>query len=260
MANLPRSFLTLNAIKTAHIIAGEGPPILFLHGWGAHSGLIWPLAERMINLGYTAYALDLPGFGHSDEPPQAWSVGDYAEFVVDYLEAHKLSKVYLFGHSFGGRLGIILGATCGKRIIKMALADSAGVITPTPLWKKMRLALYKSVREGLYNVGATRVADALRMWYGQKYGSTDYQNVSGLMRETFIKVVNQDLLPYARQIQVPTLLFWGSEDNDTPLWQGQLLEKTIPDAGLVIHVGAGHYSYLDKLPETARVMDYFFKQ
>jgi pimeloyl-ACP methyl ester carboxylesterase len=72
-------------------------------------------------------------------------------------------------------------------------------------------------------------------------------------------VVNEDLLPYAARVTVPTLLFWGDQDKDTPLWQGELLEKTIPDAGLIVHKGAGHYSYLDRLADTVRVMDYFFK-
>jgi pimeloyl-ACP methyl ester carboxylesterase len=80
------------------------------------------------------------------------------------------------------------------------------------------------------------------------------------MRNTFVKVVNEDLLPYAARIKVPTLLLWGDRDEDTPLWQGQLLEKTIPDAGLVVFEGAGHYSYLDRLGETVRILDHFFKQ
>jgi pimeloyl-ACP methyl ester carboxylesterase len=46
---------------------------------------------------------------------------------------------------------------------------------------------------------------------------------------------------------------------DTPLSQGKLLEQLIPDAGLVIWEGAGHYSYLERLADTARVMDHFLK-
>ena len=58
---------------------------------------------------------------------------------------------------------------------------------------------------------------------------------------------------------MPTLLFWGDQDMDTPLSQGKLLEQLIPDAGLVIWEGAGHYSYLERLADTARVMDHFLK-
>jgi len=60
-----------------------------------------------------------------------------------------------------------------------------------------------------------------------------------VLRETLVKVVNEDLLPYAARVSRPTLLFWGDQDHDTPIAQGQLLEKTIPDAGLVVFDGAG---------------------
>ena len=80
-----------------------------------------------------------------------------------------------------------------------------------------------------------------------------------MMRETFVKVVNKDLRPYAARISRPTLLFWGDKDEDTPLWQGQELEKLIPDAGLIVYEGAGHYSYLERLNETVKTVDYFFK-
>ena len=79
------------------------------------------------------------------------------------------------------------------------------------------------------------------------------------MRETFVKVVNEDLLLYAAQVKPSTLLFWCDQDTETPLSQAQLLEKTIPDAGLVVWEGSGHYSYLERVADTARVMDHFFK-
>ena len=80
------------------------------------------------------------------------------------------------------------------------------------------------------------------------------------MRETFVKVVNEDLRPYAKRVKPSTLLFWGDKDEDTPLWQGRELENLIPDAGLVVYAGAGHYSYLERLNETVNTVDYFFRQ
>lgn len=241
-------------------IAGEGLPLLFLHGWGANVELVWQLAERMIPLGYRVYALDLPHFGKSEAPQTAWTVFDYAHFVLAYLEHHQLERVYLFGHSFGGRLGLVLGADHPQRLHKMALADSAGVrprIAPAVRW---RTNAYKALRDGLAKVGMHTLSERLRSAYNARYGSSDFNATSGTFRQTFINVINQDLLPYAERVSVPTLLFWGDQDQDTPLWMGQTLEKAIPDAGLVIHKGAGHYSYLEYLPQTARVMDYFFKQ
>jgi len=251
--------VTINGLAVNHTIAGEGRPLVLLHGWGAHIALVWPLAQAMISHGYRVYALDLPGFGQTPPPPVAWTIYDYARFVVAYLDSQGLEQVDLFGHSFGGRLGLILGSDYAPRIRKLALADAAGIKPPTPWPVALRLKVYKGIRDGLYGIGAKTLADTLRTAYNRRYGSTDFQQVSGVMRETFVKVVNEDLLSHAARVQRPTLLFWGDQDQDTPLWQGQLLEKTIPDAGLIVQKGAGHYSYLDALPETVRVMDYFLK-
>jgi pimeloyl-ACP methyl ester carboxylesterase len=260
MKAAPVTFTSIKGIRTAEAVIGEGKPVLLLHGWGANLSLVWTLAEQLAPLGYRVYALDLPGFGQSDAPPAAWTVFDYARFVVDYLDYHRLEQVYLFGHSFGGRLSLILGADYPERIFKMVLADSAGVKTPTPLSIRWRLNFYKTIRDALYRVGAKSLADRLRSAYNARYGSSDFQQAAGVMRDVFVNVVSEDLLPYAARVKVPALLFWGDQDEDTPLWQGQLLEKTIPDAGLVVHPGAGHYSYMDRLADTVRVMDYFFKQ
>lgn len=189
-----------------------------------------------------------------------WSVYDYTHFVIAYLNCHHLDKVHLIGHSFGGRLGLILGADYPERIHKMALFDSAGIRPKTPLYQQLRLKSYKFAQNSLRVVGLRNIAEQLGAWYRKRYGSADYQNSSGVMRETFVKVVNEDLLACAARVKPSTLLFWGDQDEDTPLWQGKLLEKTIPDAGLVVFEGAGHYSYLDRLGDAVRTVDYFFKQ
>lgn len=258
MTSPPLSFTTIQNIRTTQIIKGDGTPVVMLHGWGANSGLVWPLAERLASLGYRCYIPDLPGFGQTPSPPIAWSVHDYVKWVIAYLDHHQLDKVYLFGHSFGGRLSLILGAEHSERIIKMALADSAGVRPKPSQSGQIRLKTYRLFLNALQSIGLKQQADSFHNWYSNRYGSADYKAVTGVMRETFVKVVNEDLLPYAARVKVPTLLFWGDQDMDTPLWQGQLLEKTIPDAGLVVWEGTGHYSYLDRLADTARVMDHFF--
>lgn len=259
MTDYEHEIIQLHNINIAEHIIGEGEPILFLHGWGANIGLVLPLAEDLSRKGYACYMLDMPGFGKSDEPPEAWTVYDYANLVIDYLDMHNLEQVYLFGHSFGGRLGLILASQHSQHIKKMALSDAAGIKQDTPLWSKLRLNSYKAIRDSLSKIGLRSLADTLREKYNQRYGSSDFQQVSGVMRQTFVNVVNDNLLPLASQVKVSTLLFWGDKDEDTPLWMGQKLEQEIPDAGLVVHEGAGHYAYLEKLADTARVMDYFFR-
>lgn len=261
MTTTPISYLQIHDLKLAHTIVGEaGVPVLMLHGWGANIDLMLPLAKQLAPLGYQVYVPDLPGFGRSDPLPTAWSVFDYANFVLAYLDANGLDRVHLLGHSFGGRLGLILGADHAHRLNKLALADAAGIRTPPSPSSQLRLKTYRLALNTLSAIGLKVQADHLRAWYSNRYGSADYKAASGVMRETFVKVVNEDLLPYAARVQPSTLLFWGDQDEDTPLWQGQLFEKTIPDAGLIVWEGAGHYSYLDRLADTTRVLDHFFKQ
>ena len=83
---------------------------------------------------------------------------------------------------------------------------------------------------------------------------------AGPLQATFVRVVEQDLLPYAARVARPTLLIWGDRDADTPLWMGRQLEQTIPDAGLVVFQGAGHFSYLERLPDYVRIVHHFFSQ
>jgi pimeloyl-ACP methyl ester carboxylesterase len=252
-----RTVMTIDGLRVAETVLGDGKPVVLLHGWGANIDLMLPLAQRLAPLGYRCYLLDLPGFGQTEAPELSWGVYDYAKFVIAYLDYHGLECVHLFGHSFGGRLGLILGADYPERIRKMALADSAGVRPKASFSTQARLATYKFIRDGLTKIGMKGLSEKLRGWYNGRYASADYQ-AAGALRETFVRVVNEDLLPYAARVQASTLLFWGDQDEDTPLWQGKLLEQTIPDAGLIVFEGAGHYSYLDKLGDTARIVDHFF--
>lgn len=234
------------------------PTLLLLHGWGANRALLQPLIDRLP--GYRILAPDLPGFGETPPPPTPWTVFDYAKLTLNYLDAHGVDRALLFGHSFGGRLGLILGAEHPDRILKMSLSNSAGVRLRPSAASQMRGQLYRGARTALERVGFRRGAQSLRDWYNARYGSSDFKAAQGTMRETFIHVVSEDLLPYAARVAVPTLLIWGDRDQDTPLWQGRLLEQTIPDAGLVLYEGAGHYTYLERAAEVARVMDYFFTE
>lgn len=258
-ANAPTSIIEINGLKTNHTITGSGDPVLLLHGWGANLQLLWKLAAELAKKGYRVHALDLPGFGESDFPPAAWTVHDYVQFVLAYMDSQNLtSNVHLFGHSFGGRLAIVLGAEYANRFNKIILCDAAGVKPRTPLHKQLPARMYKSVKKSINNESILgKFISQLSESYRQRVGSADYLS-AGELKETFLAVIAEDLLPLASKISRPTLLLWGANDQDTPLWQAQALEKAIPDAGLVVFQGAGHYSYLDALPNAVRIMDYFF--
>ncbi len=248
--------LTIDGIEIAMRAVGDpgGAPVLVLHGWGANMQTIAPILDRLAPLGYRVYALDLPGFGKSAPPPIDWDVAEYSAFVTHYLDALNLTRVHLIGHSFGGRLSIVLGADYPARVGKIVLTGGAGVLTPP----STKHRIIRGVRKLFTLPGLKVFYPRFQRWYWDRYASDDYKN-AGALAGTFARVVREDLLPRAAHIGASTLLIWGDQDMDTPLWQGQKLEATIPDAGLVVLNGAGHYAYLERISDFVRIVDTFFK-
>lgn len=251
--------VVINGIRIREAVVGDGAPIFMVHGWGASIELLAPLSLRLSRRGYRCHQIDLPGFGGSDEPAEPFTIFDYATFCLAYLNHRGLSKVNYFGHSLGGRIGLILASDHRGRIGKMALSNSAGIKIETALQTRLRLRAYKSLRRGLETIGAKSAADGLRKNYNRRFGSDDYRKASPILRQTLINIVNQDLLDHAKRVSVPTILIWGDADQETPLWMGRKLEAAIPDAALIIHEGAGHYAYLDFPDKTASIMDALYR-
>ncbi len=244
----------IGGLQTGYCVFGQGKPVLALHGWGGSVQSFWPVAERLS--GYQVHLIDLPGFGKSDLPPAVWGVADYAQFVLTYLDEMRLDRVALLGHSFGGRISLILAAEHPERVSKMVLADSAGLRKSLSLKQQARNAMARLARHALDQVGLDSWRARLQERYNRRYASEDFLN-AGPLRGTFLRVIEEDLSSYAERVKAPTVLIWGDQDLDTPLWQGRKLESLIPDAGLIIFQGAGHFAYLERLNDTIRIVDNF---
>lgn len=249
--------MRIKDLPLAYYQAGEGRPVVLLHGWGTEAASFAPVAKYLA-AHFAVYSLDLPGFGLTPTPPKAWTVYDYADLVEEFLRHLHLESPILIGHSFGGRLGIILGARGIPH--KMVLVDSAG-IRPARGWQYyVKVYSYKGAKKLLS-------LPVLRIWgqkildgWAQKAGSSDYRQAQGTLRQSFVYVVNEDLRHLLPQITAPTLLVWGSLDEATPLSDGELMEQLIPGSGLAVLEGAGHYSFLERLPQFLRILESFLAQ
>lgn len=198
-------------------------PVLFLHGWG---GDIRSFAGAYAALGDTG--VPAVNFAFPVDVPESWGIYDYAAYVKEFLRKHSLEKPIIVGHSFGGRVGIILASEglCEK----LVLVDSAGMRPRFSLGKKLRIARYH------YRVKHGKPLDGI--------GSIDYNNLDKKMRKVFVRIVNTHLERLLAYIRCPTLIVWGDKDKDTPLYMAKRLNRGIENSRLVVLSG-GHYSYVD---------------
>lgn len=251
---------TVDNIRINYEQKGSGDLIVLLHGWGSNIKLFSNLID-LLSKKYTVVAMDMPGFGESQEPPSAWCVDDYVDFVIKFLADYDAKQVMLLGHSFGGRVIIKLNSRKDLpfTVSKVILVDSAGILPPKSNKKSWRTRKYKMGKAFLSTKIMRKIApDALEK-LRVKYGSADYVAASPLMRQVLVKVVNEDLEQLLPNIKCPTLLIWGVNDTATPLSDGEKMEKLIPDAGLVKLENAGHYSFLEQQFLFNRVMCSFMK-
>ena len=235
---------------------GDGAPVVVMHGWGCDHSTVESIA-RPLAAGMHVYNLDLPGHGQSSEPPAVWGVDEYTRLVEDFIAAMHLGRPSLIGHSFGGRIAILLSSR--NEVGKVMLVDAAGIKPKRPLKYYIKVYSFKTMRHLAYLLMGKEKGAAWVERRRAKTGSADYRNSSPRMRQVMSKVVNEDLRHCMPQIKASVLLVWGERDTATPLSDARTMERLMPEAGLVVFPGAGHYSFLDNFGGFQAVLREFFK-
>jgi pimeloyl-ACP methyl ester carboxylesterase len=248
---IPVGGICVNYLDIGNKDAAE--TVLILQGWGTKAELYSGLAEHL-SKSMRVLLPEFPGFGKTPEPKTAFSADDYADFTLAFLKAMGINKVSLIGHSHGGRviMKLTTRGDVGIEFKKLVFIDSAGIIQKKTLKKRIRQAAFKLCKTCL-----KPFPKALER-YRNSHGSADYRNASPIMKQSLVKLVNEDFTPLMPKIKQPALLIWGTMDKDTPIENGRIMEKLIPDAGLVEVPGAGHYSYLEQPAFVYRVLDSYF--
>lgn len=218
----------------------DGTPLVFLHGWGGSAESFLPLWESLS--GSTQFAnrrmlaIDFPGFGESPPPTEAWDVPRYALCVAQYLSALGVSKADLVNHSFGGRVTTVLLseyaasfgrafylAPAGIRHEKKGIENAAGVMKKFFGLPGVRL-LFPTIRKFGYRL----------------IGGRDYLAMSGVMKETFQLVTQEDLSSRLPKITHPVAIAFGKNDTDVPYTDGALMQQAIPGAQLTVFEDGRH--------------------
>lgn len=246
--------IQLSGLNFHYTVQGEGSPIILMHGWGCNLTTLQSV-EKVAMENHTVYNVDFPGFGESQEPSHVWGVEEYTQLIEQFVKAENIENPILLGHSFGGRVGILYSSR--NKVNKLILVDAAGVKPRRSLKYYFKVYTYKLGKKLMPLIygkeRAQQRIDAMRA----KRGSSDYNNASPMMRAILSKVVNEDLKEKMPLIKAPTLLIWGENDTATPLRDAKIMERLIPNAGLVSFPGCGHYSLLDNPFQFAAVLRSF---
>lgn len=234
------AFVYVKKLKIYYHKAGEGETILFLHGWGGSSQSFFNLQE-LLSKRYNTISLDLPGFGKSDIPHSAWRVEDYVNFTLAFLRKFEIKKCWLIGHSFGGRVAIVLAAKHPEELSGLALVSSAGIKHQTSTQEKV-LTFTASWGKYALSLPLTRaLREPLRYVFYKIIRRQDYYLAKGIMRDIMKNIIEEDATPYLSQIKAKTLIIWGDKDTITPIHDAFVMKRKINDATLEIIKNGSHY-------------------
>ena len=236
-----------------YIKIGEGKEfIVFLHGWGADLNSFYWL--KNLYLDKTLLFVDFPGFGKSCEPEYPYHLNDYVSKLKYLLDEFEIKSLYLIGHSFGGRVAIKFACFYENiySYFKLCLIDSAGVLPRRGFFYHYKVWKYKRLKaKAKYSLKAKNKIVQM--------GSSDYKKLSNVMKQTFVNIVNEDLLCYAKFIKSETFIIWGKDDKDTKLYMAKKLNRAIKNSRLYILENAGHFSFLDNRLDFLILLDTFIK-
>jgi len=241
-------------LATEYLDEGTGKVVLFLHGWQDNLHTFDSLVSLLSPV-LRIIRLDLPGFGKSEVPKETWDLNNYVQFIEDFIQKLDIQVYALVGYSFGGRIAIKGEATKNLQAQKIILICSAGIAKNRTLRNSLLKILAKIGGLITYMPPLIFWREGLRKRIYSFIGS-DYLN-TGVLKETFLKIISEDLSVSAKKITTPTLLIWGESDTETLLSDGKQLARLIPNSKLKVISGAGHFVHKEKSQEVARLVQEF---
>ena len=257
-------YATIGGIRTHYVLAGQGKPVVLIHGLGA-SVATWrdnlaPLAERL-----TVYAVDLPGHGDSDKPDISYDADSMIEFVRAFVDHLSIENPALVGHSLGGGLALITALAHPELLSRLVLVSSGALgrqVTPF-----LRLIALRWIGEWITGGRIDTTGLMLRQsFYDESLITPDLVDElrrTGSMpgaREAGLKVVRNYISPwgvkrkYVRTreldtLDMPLMIVWGERDRILPPEHGRRAAKASAAADLHVLADCGHWPHMERAAE-----------
>lgn len=246
--------ILIDNLKINYKIAGQGPVILILHGWGGSSDSWIKVQEILAKEGYQVICPDLPGFGKSKTPFKPWNVVDYAKWLFAFTNFLNLERFFVVAHSFGGRVAIKFAIIYPEKLKSLILCSSAG-IKPKPGLKTRIIFRLAKIGNAIFTPKIlTRFQNGTRNLFYIFLRHHDYVKANGTMKETIKKVLDEDLLNNLPQIKTKTLIIWGSADRLVPVKYAHIFQEKIENSKLEILAKIGHSPNLEAPKKLAKII------
>lgn len=253
--------IRINQNPVHYTTIGEGKSVLILHGWLSSCRAWKAFQEQLSTHHFKVIVPDLPGFGQTPlADSEGWSLNNYLQWVQDFVhQLHKDQEIelplILVGHSFGGRIAIKAAALKALPLSSLILVDAAGILLQPSFEKKIITKIASGTQDLLQamNVPQKLIKKLRKLGY-QIIRQKDYLRANQEVRETFRKIVGEDLISFLPDIQKPTLIVWGAKDNLLPVQQAQILHKGIINSQLAIIPQAKHSPQLQTPKELLEII------
>jgi pimeloyl-ACP methyl ester carboxylesterase len=251
-------------LSTRYLVAGEGPPMVLLHGVGTSAGeWSWVLPE--LARSHRVYALDLPGYDGSFEPPD-YAPAFTASFIGSFLDAVGVESAVVVGNSFGGLVALHLALSEPARVSALILSDSAGLdrtVNPAlatlsfPRMGQMATALAKTAPGAAQRALSRALLFFARpwqiplKWVKDQYKLAQLPNFTEATLATLRSTVGpagqrEVLLDKLPRLQMPTLIVWGIEDRVIPYGQAQDALARLQKGSLELISNCGHLPHVEQ--------------
>jgi 2-hydroxy-6-oxonona-2,4-dienedioate hydrolase len=251
-------------LSTRYLVAGEGPPMVLLHGVGTSAGeWSWVLPE--LARSHRVYALDLPGYDGSFEPPD-YAPAFTASFIGSFLDAVGVESAVVVGNSFGGLVALHLALSEPARVSALILSDSAGLdrtVNPAlatlsfPRMGQMATALAKTPPGAAQRALSRALLFFARpwqiplKWVKDQYKLAQLPNFTEATLATLRSTVGpagqrEVLLDKLPRLQMPTLIVWGIEDRVIPYGQAQDALARLQKGSLELISNCGHLPHVEQ--------------
>ena len=229
----------------AYFCKGEGKDLVFLHGYLSSKEAFLPLAEYF-SRSFRVTALDFCGFGESAPLPYAFSVADYAEWTKRAFELLHIEKPFCIAHSFGCRVAVKMQAQSETPVFeKLVLTGPAGIRTKKPLSYYIKVKAYRAVKK-------------IAPTFAEKhFGSAEYRTLSPVMKESYKKIVGEDLRADIKKVTCKTLVAEGTEDTVTTAAEAREYAALLP-YGRLINIRGGHFAFVNDALNFAMAAEEFF--